>query len=474
MEDLKSPAPSGDPFAVVVRDVSKVYKLYPDHKARMKEALSLSGKAYHKDFYALKKVSFEVRRGEVLGIVGKNGSGKSSLLKIIAGVIPPTEGYVGADGTVAALLELGSAFNPEFNGLENVYFYGSVLGFPRSFLDRKLEEILAFADIGEFIHQPIKKYSSGMKSRLAFAVAINVNPDILILDEVLAVGDELFRRKCHARMEAFIKKGDKTILYVTHNVASVNEICSRAMVLDRGELILRGPSRPVTAHYQRYLFCNPQDALEIREEMLSLNRSGALDSQSRADKPEAPPRPLGLAGLPEEAPNPPPDQGPEQKPYYIPNLIPKSTMEYRYHDVEIGDVAIRTRAGEKVNSLVVNERYVYSYKVRFNVSAQNVFFAMTFKTQRGIKVATANTQAMGKPTLNAEKGEEYLVEWDFVCRLLSKTYYADAGAFFLKDYERRILNRVVDAMVFFVQKMPQKCVKGLVHLGQAPNVTRIG
>jgi lipopolysaccharide transport system ATP-binding protein len=473
VEDLRSPAVPDDSYSIVVKDVTKVYKLYPDPQARMKEALSMTGKIYHKDFYALRNVSFEVKKGEVLGIIGKNGSGKSTLLKIITSVIQPTEGYATINGTVAALLELGAAFNPEFSGIENIYFYGSVLGFPRSFLDGKLDEILAFADIGEFIHQPLKKYSSGMRSRLAFAVAINVDPDILILDEVLAVGDELFKRKCYARMEHFMK-GDKTILFVTHNTTHVNELCRRALLLDQGELILGGPSKLVTSQYQRFLFSKPEDAKEIRNQILRLDMSSPSNPSARAGKSdEAATTPDASATAPNDEHRSHGVRDLDQKPYLIPNLAAKSTVEYKYYGVEIFDVMIQTKAGEKVNSLVVNDSYVYSYKVGFDLSVQNVLFGMMFKTQRGLTITSANTFDMYNSTVNAEKGEKYLVEWHFLCRLLPRAYYTDVGVLFLQDGERRILNRIVDAMVFYVQKLPRKYVAGLVHLDQVVSVTRM-
>lgn len=220
-------------IVISLKGISKKYNLYNNKLDRLKESLHPRRKQYHRDFYALKNINLEVKRGEVLGIIGKNGSGKSTLLKIISNILTPTSGIVEIKGKVVALLELGAGFNPEFSGMENIYFYCSLLGFDRKQTDEIVDEIIGFAELGDYINQPVKTYSSGMKARLGFAVSVNVDPDILILDEVLAVGDELFRRKCYARMESFFK-GGKTILFVSHEANSINELCSRAILLDRG------------------------------------------------------------------------------------------------------------------------------------------------------------------------------------------------------------------------------------------------
>ena len=242
--------PTSKEIAISIKNVSKYYKLYNNPKDRLKEALSRKGKLYHKKFYATKNLNLEIKKGEILGIVGKNGSGKSTLLKLITGVLVPDEGTVKINGKISALLELGSGFNPEFTGMQNIFFYGTILGFSKKEMESKIDDILAFADIGEFIDQPLKTYSSGMKSRLGFAVAVHIDPEILILDEVLAVGDVLFKRKCYAKMEEFFK-GGKTIIYVSHDANSVNELCTRAVFLDAGTIILDSDAKTVTSYYQK-------------------------------------------------------------------------------------------------------------------------------------------------------------------------------------------------------------------------------
>jgi len=239
--------------AIKMDGVSKFYKLYDSPSDRLKEALTPLGKVYHKDYYALKKIDFEIEKGEIVGIVGKNGSGKSTLLKIMAGVLSPNDGELIVNGNISALLELGAGFNPEFTGVQNIYFYGAMLGFTKAEMKERLGEIIEFADIGDFINQPVKVYSSGMKSRLSFAVAIHIDPDILILDEVLSVGDALFKRKCYAKMEEFFN-GGKTVIYVSHSAQSIVEICSRAVMLFEGEIILDDTPKIVTDFYQKMLY----------------------------------------------------------------------------------------------------------------------------------------------------------------------------------------------------------------------------
>lgn len=238
---------------ISVNDVAKVYRLYADPIDRMKEALHPFKKQYHKDFFALRDISFSVGKGEVVGIIGKNGCGKSTLLKIITGVLAPTSGTVSVTGRISSLLELGAGFNPDMTGRENVYFQGAIVGLTRRETDRHMDDILRFADIGDFIDQPVKSYSSGMFVRLAFACAVNVSPDILIVDEALAVGDAVFQRKCYAKLDAFKAQG-KTILLVSHDMETVKRLCSRAMLLDGGRLLQDGPPPEVVLSYFRMLF----------------------------------------------------------------------------------------------------------------------------------------------------------------------------------------------------------------------------
>lgn len=240
-------------IAISVKHLTKVYKLYDKPIDRLKEALNPFKKSYHKDFYALNDVSFDIKKGETVGIIGKNGAGKSTLLKIITGVLTPTSGSVQVHGKIASLLELGAGFNPDYTGLENVYFQGSLMGYTREEMEAKVDDILAFADIGEFIHQPVKTYSSGMFARLAFAVAINVEPDILIVDEALSVGDIAFQSKCAIKMEQLKNKGI-SILLVTHSMSEIKKICSRAVYLQNGAIVSEGDTKTVCNDYESELY----------------------------------------------------------------------------------------------------------------------------------------------------------------------------------------------------------------------------
>ena len=237
---------------IKVDHVSKIYKIYDQPTDRFKEALGIGKKLYHKDYYALNDLSFQVGKGEIVGIVGRNGSGKSTILKILTGVLNPSSGHVEVAGKVAALLELGAGFNMEYTGMKNIYLNAAMMRVSEEEIEKKIPEILAFADIGDYIHQPVKTYSSGMFVRLAFAVAINVDPDILIVDEALAVGDARFQMKCMDKFMEFVERG-KTILFVTHDVNSVKRFCNRAIWLNQGRMIMEGNTDEVTDRYLDFL-----------------------------------------------------------------------------------------------------------------------------------------------------------------------------------------------------------------------------
>lgn len=236
--------------AVVVRDLRKNYRLYEHPIDRLKEALHPLRRRYHRDFKALGGVTFDIRKGETFGIIGRNGSGKSTLLKILTGILNQTTGTVVVDGRIAALLELGAGFNPELTGLENIFLNGALMGYSRLEMESKVPLIVDFADIGEFIGQPVKMYSSGMFARLAFAVAINVDPDVLIVDEALSVGDEFFQSKSYKKFREF-KEAGKTVVFVTHDLGAIIKNCDRAMLMDAGKVSLIGAPADVVDEYKR-------------------------------------------------------------------------------------------------------------------------------------------------------------------------------------------------------------------------------
>lgn len=237
---------------ISVRHVSKIYKLYDRPKDRLKEALNPFGKRYHQEFHALNDVSFDIHRGETVGVLGDNGAGKSTLLKIITGVLTPSRGQAVTRGRISSLLELGAGFNPDYTGLENIYLQGILLGYERAQVEERLDGILAFADIGDFVHQPVKMYSSGMFARLAFAVAIHVDPDILIVDEALSVGDMAFQEKCILRMKEMLNE-NRSILFVSHSLPSIRNFCNKAIWLKDGKLVMHNDAHLVCDAYSTYV-----------------------------------------------------------------------------------------------------------------------------------------------------------------------------------------------------------------------------
>ncbi|MBT6068516.1 ABC transporter ATP-binding protein [Candidatus Peregrinibacteria bacterium] len=239
-------------FAIKVNNLSKSYKLYDDPIDRLKESFHPFRKKYHHNFHALRGIDFEVEKGKTIGIIGANGAGKSTLLKILTGVLTPSGGTYSVKGRISSLLELGSGFNPELTGLENVYFNGTILGYSKNEIDAKIDDIIAFADIGEFIHQSVKTYSSGMQVRLAFAVAINTNPDVLIIDEALSVGDIKFQLKCFRRLQEFQDAG-KTIVLVTHDTGAIINYCSKAIWLHNGKMKEIGNPEEICKKYAAFM-----------------------------------------------------------------------------------------------------------------------------------------------------------------------------------------------------------------------------
>ena len=229
---------------IEIKDVTKTYKLYNKPSDRLRENFSITHKNYHRDHDALQGISLDVYKGECVGIIGTNGSGKSTLLKIVTGVVAPTSGTLEIKGKISALLELGAGFNQEYTGIENIYLNGTMVGFTKEEMDGKLQSIIDFADIGEFINQPVKTYSSGMFARLAFAVAINVDPDILIVDEALSVGDIFFQSKCYQKFMD-LKEAGKTILFVSHDLGSIIKYCDRSLLIHHGKQIAVGKSSEI-------------------------------------------------------------------------------------------------------------------------------------------------------------------------------------------------------------------------------------
>ena len=349
--------------AIKVQNLTKTYKLYKEPIDRLKEALNPFKKSYHNDFHALKNVSFEIKKGETVGIIGRNGSGKSTLLKIITGVLTPSSGRVAIHGKISAILELGAGFNPEMSGLENIYLNTSINGMNKEATDKKIDEIRAFAELGEFIHQPLKTYSSGMKARLAFAVAINIDPDILIVDEALAVGDAAFQRKCFAKMEQ-IREAGATILFVSHSEGSIVSLCSRAIWLSNGEKIIEGEPKLVTGLYMKNSQKKQINKVEIEKELIELGKNSGKDDEKKEQVQKKETKKI------EE--------------FYDPSLKPKSTIYYEEKGAKISDVKVTTLDGKEVNVLVQENEYILNLCVETDIDFEDVRFGAALKNNQGI------------------------------------------------------------------------------------------
>lgn len=254
---------------IEIRDLSKKYLLFKKKSHRARESLFPFLGKLHTEFFALKNINLTVSKGEIVGVLGRNGSGKSTLMKSVAGILTPTSGKIIVKGNVVPLLELGSGFHPEFTGIENIFFYSSLLGFDKKQMESKIKDIIEFADIGQFIDQEYRTYSSGMKARLAFSVSVHIDPEILILDEVLSVGDAIFKKKSYEKIKGFFEMG-KTILFVSHSLDSVKLMCTRAIILDKGEKILDGETNFVVEQYERLIKASQAEYSAVRESILSL------------------------------------------------------------------------------------------------------------------------------------------------------------------------------------------------------------
>ena len=328
--------------AMTVKDLKKVYKLYDKPSDRFKEAFGLTRKKA-KEHYALNGVSLEIFQGETVGIIGTNGSGKSTILKIITGVLSPTSGEVNVSGRISALLELGAGFNMEYNGIENVYLNGTMMGFSQKEIDAKLPEILKFADIGDYVYQPVKTYSSGMFVRLAFAVAINIEPEILIVDEALSVGDVFFQAKCYHKFEEFKKMG-KTIVFVSHDLSSISKYCDRVYLLNQGNLLGEGSPKEMIDAFKRVLV----GQYEIHDK--------------------------------------------EDMDIHIPeNVLNPELLEYGTKQAEMTEFYITDDKGVKTTAVIKGTEFTIHVKVAFHDRIVAPIFAFSFKNIKGTEITGTNS-----------------------------------------------------------------------------------
>ncbi|WP_426321010.1 ABC transporter ATP-binding protein [Pseudoduganella sp. R-43] len=443
-------------IAIKVENLSKCFQIYDKPRDRLLQMLVRNRKQYFREFWAVRDVSFEIKRGETVGIVGRNGSGKSTLLQIICGTLNPTRGSVQTSGRIAALLELGSGFNPEFTGRENVYMNAAVLGLTRAEIEARFDDILAFADIGEFIEQPVKTYSSGMMVRLAFAVAINVDPEILIVDEALSVGDELFQRKCFSRIEAIRAKG-ATILFVSHAGSTVVELCDQAILMDAGEKLAVGKPKQIVGRYQKLLYAPADKQAAIREQ---IRQADLLLEASASHVADPVPGPAAAAAF---------DDREEES--FDPSLKPSSTIAYEMRGAEICEPKIVTIGGRQVNHLRRGRTYRYVYTARFDSDARNVRFGMLIKTLSGVELGgsvSANGVFDRIPFIAA--GTEFKVEFRFNCSLNPGVYFLNAGLQGEVDGVETYLHRLIDIAMFRVAPEVDDLATGTIDFACSPDV----
>ena len=402
--------------AIEIKDVVKVYKLYDRARDRVKESLGLGRKQSHKLHYALNGVSMNIYRGETVGIIGTNGSGKSTILKIITGVLNPTSGYAHVAGRISALLELGAGFNMEYNGIENVYLNGTMMGFTDKEIDAKLPEILEFADIGDYVNQPVKTYSSGMFVRLAFAVAINIEPEILIVDEALSVGDVFFQAKCYHKFEEFKKMG-KTIVFVSHDLSIISKYCDRVFLLNKGNLLGEGSPKEMIDAYKRVLV----GQYEIPGE----NGHGSLEDGAHSEDQEGQTaRPGGLknAGVNPDA------------------------QEYGTKQAEIVDYYVTDERGVRAMAILKGSKFTLRMRVKFHDHVPAPIFALSIKNVLGIEITGTNTMIEKAFLESGEPGQVKDIAFTQKMTLQGGEYLLSLGVTGYNGDKFEVYHRLYDVM----------------------------
>ncbi len=342
-------------IAIAVDHISKVYKLYDKPMDRMVEALGLTKKKKYREHFALSDVSFQVKKGECVGIIGTNGSGKSTILKIITGVLNPTGGTLTVNGRIQALLELGAGFNMEYTGIENIYLNGTMNGFTEQEIESRMQDILDFADIGDYVKQPVKTYSSGMFVRLAFSVAINIDPEILIVDEALSVGDVFFQAKCYHKFEEFKKMG-KTIIFVSHDLSSVSKYCDRVVLLNQGVKLGEGSPKEMIDDYKRVLVGQYELPESKSESSLLNDEQIQVAVQKKAAKQDT-----------------------------------SKLLEYGTKEAVIEQFYMTDDRGTESKSIIKGSEFTIHMKVRFMADLPAPIFAFSIKTVKGTEITGTNT-----------------------------------------------------------------------------------
>lgn len=445
--------------AIDARNLSKIYRIYERPEHRLIQMATLGRVRHFKEFAALTDVSLTVNRGETMGIVGRNGSGKSTLLQMICGTLQPNSGSVSVKGRIAALLELGAGFNGEFTGRENAYMNGAILGIGREEMDARFDDIAHFAGIGDFIERPVKTYSSGMFVRLAFAVATAVEPDILVVDEALAVGDEAFQRKCFARIEAIKERGG-TILFVSHGAQTILQLCDRAVLLDAGEKLLEGEPKLVVSQYQRLVNVEGTAANETRKYIRSLAASAQADDTD-ATLPSSLTEPHSAA----HSFRKPGNSVPDEPAWLDPTLLPTSTVQYEERGAKITKLRIETAEGREVNVLSLGRRYRLLYDAQFSQPAERVIFGFQIKTVSGLALGGANSLDVKPAQLaHAAAGAVARIEFEFECRCMPGVYLMDVGIMGSQGDQTHFLHRILDAAIFRVAPESGRFDQGLISI----------
>lgn len=412
--------------AITLQDVSKCYHIYDKPRDRLAQMLAGQRKQYFHEFWALRNVSFDIKRGETVGIVGRNGSGKSTLLQVICGTLNQSSGQVQTVGRIGALLELGSGFNPEFTGHENVYMNAAILGLSRSEVDERYDDITAFADIGEFIHQPVKTYSSGMIVRLAFAVQAMVDPDILIVDEALAVGDERFQRKCFARLDELKAKGT-SILFVSHSGPQVVELCDRAILMERGELICTGSPMSVVRAYQKLIYAPVDEQPRLIEEFRQIGSERVAIEADEIKSLDA-------------------EEKASDDLYFDPGMVPESTTIYPEQGARIDSFEIFDKLGRRCNVLQAGGDYDIVMTGELTASVSRVFFATHVRTVSGVVITGQRFPDEGHYFECDGTDRAFKVTFSFKMVMMPGVYFVGGGVW--SESEPTLCHRILDALMF--------------------------
>ncbi len=417
---------------IKVEDVTKLYKLYDKPSDRIKESLGLTRNKLYKEHFALNKLNFEVKKGECVGIIGTNGAGKSTILKIITGVLNPTSGKVGINGRISALLELGAGFNSEYTGMENIFLNGMMLGFSKEEIEAKVDSILEFADIGEFINQPVKTYSSGMFVRLAFAVAINIEPEILIVDEALSVGDVFFQTKCYRKFEEFKEQG-KTILFVSHDLGSINKYCDRAILLNKGEKYAEGTPKEIIDLYKRILVEDSSNKVEDTKETTKSNNVKLETWKQNM-------------------------------------LINPDFIEYGDKSATIIDFGIFDKDGIISNTINKFEDFVIKMKVKINKKIDNPIFAFTIRDLKGTELAGTNSFIEKINIFDVEEDEIIEVSFTQKMTLQKGQYMLQLGCTGYNGDNLDVYHRLYD--ICCVQVIAEKVTVGYFDIDSTVMINR--